>query len=62
VEDTEISEQLAESDRSFSNKIFRIPDFRDDPIDLQSDHYHYTGMLSLKLLPEEQSAPGSLNF
>ena len=53
----------------FQNKIFRIPDYQrgyawqelqlrdfwEDIINLQKDRYHYTGLLSMKLLDREDS-------
>ena len=53
----------------FQNKIFRIPDYQrgyawqdpqlrdfwEDVINLQSDRYHYTGLLSLKVLSRVES-------
>lgn len=52
----------------FQNKLFRIPDYQrgyawknsqlsdfwDDLINLQSDRYHYTGLLSLKILSRRE--------
>lgn len=53
----------------FQNKIFRIPDYQrgyawqdqqlrdfwDDIVNLQKDRYHYTGLLSMKILDREES-------
>lgn len=53
----------------FQNKIFRIPDYQrgyawqepqlrdfwDDIVNLQKDRYHYTGLLSMKVLDKEES-------
>ena len=53
----------------FQNKIFRIPDYQrgyawqelqlqdfwEDIINLQKDRYHYTGLLSMKVLDKEDS-------
>ena len=53
----------------FQNKIFRIPDYQrgyawqdqqlrdfwEDIINLQKDRYHYTGLLSMKVLDKEES-------
>ena len=53
----------------FQNKIFRIPDYQrgyawqdsqlrdfwEDIINLQPDRYHYTGLLSLKVLSRAES-------
>lgn len=56
--------ELQSLDQLFQNKLFRIPDYQrgyawqrsqlvdfwEDLLNLQEDHYHYTGMLSLKTL------------
>lgn len=53
----------------FQNKLFRIPDYQrgyawkqeqlvdfwDDIMNLQSERYHYTGLLSLKAVPRSES-------
>lgn len=53
----------------FQNKIFRIPDYQrgyawqdqqlrdfwEDIVNLQKDRYHYTGLLSMKILDKEES-------
>ena len=53
----------------YQNKLFRIPDYQrgfawkqeqlvdfwDDILNLQEDRYHYTGLLSLKAVPKDES-------
>jgi hypothetical protein len=53
----------------YQNKLFRIPDYQrgyawkqeqlvdfwDDIVNLQSERYHYTGLLSLKAVPRSES-------
>lgn len=57
----------------FQNKLFRIPDYQrgyawqksqlidfwNDLINLQEGRYHYTGLLSLKILKNEEAAWGT---
>lgn len=61
--------ELQSLSQIFQNKIFRIPDYQrgyawqsqqlrdfwEDIVNLQSDRYHYTGLLSLKKLNQEES-------
>ena len=61
--------ELQSLSQIFQNKIFRIPDYQrgyawqdlqlrdfwEDVINLQADRYHYTGLLSLKILNKEES-------
>lgn len=61
--------ELQNLSQIFQNKIFRIPDYQrgyawqdpqlrdfwEDVINLQIDRYHYTGLLSLKVLNREES-------
>ncbi len=61
--------ELQSLSQIFQNKIFRIPDYQrgyawqdsqlrdfwEDLINLQEDRYHYTGLLSLKLLTKQES-------
>ena len=61
--------ELQSLSQIFQNKIFRIPDYQrgyawqgqqlrdfwEDIVNLQSDRYHYTGLLSLKALNQEES-------
>lgn len=61
--------ELQSLSQIFQNKIFRIPDYQrgyawqsqqlrdfwEDIVNLQSDRYHYTGLLSLKKLNQEKS-------
>jgi len=62
-----MSDQLYTLSSKFNNSIFRIPDYQrgyawresqlvdfwEDLINLNKDHYHYTGMLSLKKASKE---------
>ena len=59
-----MANELQSLDQLFQNKLFRIPDYQrgyawqrsqlvdfwEDLLNLQEEHYHYTGMLSLKTL------------
>ena len=61
--------ELQSLSQIFQNRIFRIPDYQrgyawqgpqlrdfwEDIVNLQSDRYHYTGLLSLKSLNQEES-------
>ena len=61
--------ELQSLSQIFQNKIFRIPDYQrgyawqdpqlrdfwEDIINLQEDRYHYTGLLSLKVLSRSES-------
>ena len=61
--------ELQSLSQIFNKKIFRIPDYQrgyawqgqqlrdfwEDIVNLQSDRYHYTGLLSLKALNQEES-------
>ena len=61
--------ELQSLSQIFQNRIFRIPDYQrgyawqgqqlrdfwEDIVNLQSDRYHYTGLLSLKALNQEES-------
>lgn len=61
--------ELQSLSQIFNKKIFRIPDYQrgyawqgqqlrdfwEDIVNLQSDRYHYTGLLSLKKLNQEES-------
>ena len=61
--------ELQSLSQIFQNKIFRIPDYQrgyawrdpqlrdfwEDIVNLQSDRYHYTGLLSLKVLNRQES-------
>lgn len=61
--------ELQSLSQIFQNKLFRIPDYQrgyawldsqlrdfwEDLINLQVDRYHYTGLLSLKLLSKQES-------
>ena len=60
--------ELQSLSQIFQNKLFRIPDYQrgyawqdpqlrdfwEDLINLQADRYHYTGLLSLKLLSKQE--------
>jgi hypothetical protein len=60
--------ELQSLSQIFQNRIFRIPDYQrgyawqgqqlrdfwEDIVNLQSDRYHYTGLLSLKKLNQEE--------
>ena len=64
-----VANELQSLSQLFQNKLFRIPDYQrgyawqqaqlidfwDDLINLQSDRYHYTGLLSLKLLSRKET-------
>lgn len=61
--------ELQSLSQIFQNRIFRIPDYQrgyawlepqlrdfwEDLINLQADRYHYTGLLSLKILTRQES-------
>ena len=61
--------ELQSLSQIFQNKIFRIPDYQrgyawqdiqlrdfwEDIVNLQTDRYHYTGLLSLKVLNRQES-------
>lgn len=61
--------ELQSLSQIFQNKIFRIPDYQrgyawqdlqlrdfwEDIVNLQADRYHYTGLLSLKVLNRQES-------
>src|SRR5574344_1757117 len=61
--------ELQSLSQIFQNKIFRIPDYQrgyawqdlqlrdfwEDVVNLQTDRYHYTGLLSLKVLSRQDS-------
>lgn len=61
--------ELQSLSQIFQNRIFRIPDYQrgyawqgpqlrdfwEDIVNLQNDRYHYTGLLSLKSLNQEES-------
>ena len=61
--------ELQSLSQIFNKRIFRIPDYQrgyawqgqqlrdfwEDIVNLQSDRYHYTGLLSLKKLNQEES-------
>jgi len=63
-------------DSLFKDKIFRIPDYQrgyawqkeqlkafwEDLINLSSDRFHYTGVLTLKQIPDSDVAPKSNEF
>ena len=63
-------------DSLFKDKIFRIPDYQrgyawqkeqlkafwEDLINLSSDRFHYTGVLTLKQIPDSDVAPESNEF
>ena len=62
--------ELQSLSQIFQNKIFRIPDYQrgyawqnhqlqdfwEDIINLQKDRYHYTGLLSMKVMDKNESA------
>jgi uncharacterized protein with ParB-like and HNH nuclease domain len=62
--------ELQSLSQIFQNRIFRIPDYQrgyawqgqqlrdfwEDIVNLQSDRYHYTGLLSLRELNQEESS------
>ena len=62
--------ELQSLSQIFQNKLFRIPDYQrgyawqdsqlrdfwEDLINLQTERYHYTGLLSMKLLSRKESA------
>lgn len=64
-----MSSELQSLSLLFQNKIFRIPDYQrgyawqqsqlvdfwEDLVNLQNERYHYTGMLSLKLLKDAET-------
>lgn len=64
-----VANELQSLSQLFQNKLFRIPDYQrgyawqqaqlidfwDDLINLQNDRYHYTGLLSLKLLSRKET-------
>lgn len=64
-----MSSKLQSLSQLFQNKLFRIPDYQrgyawqqpqlsdfwEDLINLQPDHYHYTGLLSLKNLKRDET-------
>ena len=63
-------------DSLFKEKIFRIPDYQrgyawqheqlkdfwEDLINLSSDRSHYTGVLTLKLIPQSEVAENSTEY